>query len=193
MTIKRLVASSFALTVLFCASLASAEEEGLTAIGRDDNALGEGAHSLSFAFPGGGNPYAGGAAGYWIMVTDQINLGLNLGLSLDPQEVGGNTRITPWQILLAPAIRYYMSTSKRFAPYLGGQLNLRLSSDGNTNTDERPELAIAGGIGVEYFLWRHMSLGGFVGLGIDLVRQRPKEPIGISTFTSALILSFYFK
>src|SRR5262249_2399616 len=85
------------------ASAARAQESASGA-----NALVAGAKSLSFRVPNGGNRYADGAAGIWYMMTDDINLGINVGLGIDRTDTGADTN-TAWDILLAPAIKYYMA------------------------------------------------------------------------------------
>lgn len=146
------------------------------------NSLYDGASSLSFAVPNGGNGYASGAAGYWMMFGN-LNVGFNVGLALD---TGGAD--TAWDILLAPAVRSYWSTDGEVAPFWYGQLNLRLADNGATDTQE---LGIAGGLGVEWFVVENFSISGQVGLGIDILRPDPLDPLALGTFTSALTAQIY--
>lgn len=163
------------------ASAARAEEGGA-------NSLVAGAKSLSFRLPGGGNRYADGAAGIWYMLSDDMNLGINVGLGIDHQNPGAS--VTAWDILLAPALKYYMAKGV-VNPYFLGQVNLRFHDDGNNNND--PELGVAGGIGAEWFPVRNFSIGGEAGLGIDIVRQAPGKPVKIGTFQSALVANIYWE
>jgi len=168
------------------ASAASAQE-GSNASG--SNALVAGAKSLSFLVPSGGNRYADGAAGIWYMVTDDINFGINVGLGIDRTDTGADTN-TSWDILLAPAMKYYMAKGV-VNPYFLGQLNLRFHDDGANNND--PELGIAGGIGAEWFPVRNFSIGGEAGVGIDIIRSGNGEPVKLGTFQSALVANIYWE
>lgn len=168
------------------ASIASAQESSNASGG---NALTLGAKSLSFAVPNGGNGYASGAAGFWYMLAENVNLGFNVGLGIDRVDNGTETT-TNWDLLLAPAVRYYLSTSGVVAPYFHGQANLRFH---DTDGDNDPELGVAGGIGVEWFPVRNFSVGGQTGLGIDLIRSGSGEPVKVATFTSALLANIYWE
>lgn len=161
--------------------------------GAAPNALMAGAQSLQFAFPAGGNPYAPGTLGYWFMLTPNLNFGLNAGFALDRNagEDGGDT-ITNWDLLLAPALKFYPMTDYVVAPYLFLQGNVRIFSDGIDETEEDTEFSAALGLGVEWFPVMNFSVGGHTGLGVDIVRADPGEPIAIGTFTSGLIASIYF-
>jgi hypothetical protein len=150
----------------------------------DKNAIEAGASSLSFGVPGGSNPYAAGTFGYWSMQSPTMNLGINVGLSLDKQPNNTN-----YDILLAPAIKSYLKTSGVITPYYYGQLNFRLTSQGGNSQD--PELGLAGGFGVEWFPTQRFSIGGHTGVGIDVLR-RGGDPVRIGTFTSGLSAQFYF-
>lgn len=188
------------------------------------NSLNSGAYSLSFAVPGGGNPYANGAVGFWYMITDNINLGINLGLGIEATEtINGyntdaedSTSTTAFDLLLAPAMRYYLFNTDSVAPYILGQLNFHkffddnddttadLDDDNNAyNSELQPELALIGGFGLEWFPVEQFSVGGHVGLGIDILRQHDapaqtegatvtKNGFRIGTFTSALTANLYF-
>ncbi|MEM6532014.1 MAG: hypothetical protein AAF654_05290 [Myxococcota bacterium] len=147
------------------------------------NGLGDGRHSLSFSVPNGGNGFAGGAAGYWIMAGN-LNLGINVGLALD---TGGDE--TSYDILLAPALRSYLYTNGKVAPFWFGQVNLRLADNGTADTQE---LGIAGGVGVEWFPVPQFSISGQIGLGVDIIRPDPLDPVALGTFTSVLTAQIYF-
>jgi len=162
------------------ASAANAEEGA--------NSLVAGAKSLSFRLPGGGNRYADGAAGIWYMLNEDMNLGINVGLGIDHTDAGASN--TAWDILLAPALKYYMAKGV-VNPYFLGQVNLRFHDDGGVNND--PELGVAGGIGAEWFPVRNFSIGGEAGLGIDIVRQAPGKPVKLGTFQSALVANIYWE
>lgn len=143
--------------------------------------------SLSFGIPSGGNGYASGAAGLWMMVTPDINLGMNVGLSF------GNKPETSYDVLVAPAIRYYVSKEGSVLPYFAGQLNLRIYDDGVDGNDDDPELSVAGGPGVEWFVTDAFSISGWVGAGLNIL-QRGGSDAGIrfGTLTSGLTAQLYY-
>lgn len=128
-------------------SSSSGMSSGSTETSSGANGLDSGAMSLSFTVPAGGNPYADGAAGVWYMVTGNINLGINLGLGIESQEVieGYNsddeesTQSTGFDLLLAPGIRYYLLEDSSVAPYILGQLYFQKFFDGNDETTGDPD------------------------------------------------------
>ncbi|MEO1481960.1 MAG: hypothetical protein AAFU77_07620 [Myxococcota bacterium] len=167
-------------TVIVCLSLLV---PSLALAQQPANGLGDGKHSLSFSIPDGDNGFAEGAVGYWIMAGN-LNLGINVGFALDT-----GTDDTAYDILLAPALRSYISTAGKVAPFWFGQLNLRLADVGGADTQE---LGVAGGLGVEWFPVPEFSVSGQVGLGVDIIRPDPLDPVAIGTFTSALTAQIYF-
>ncbi|MEL6547581.1 MAG: hypothetical protein AAFQ82_23360 [Myxococcota bacterium] len=178
--------SSFGIlcfALLLPAAAMAQEAPQQTAPRNGANGLGDGRHSLSFSIPNGGNGFAGGAAGYWIMFGN-LNVGFNVGLALD---TGGDD--TAYDILLAPTLRSYISSGGKVVPFWFGQVNLRLADNGAADTQE---LGVAGGIGVEWFPVPQFSVSGQVGLGVDIIRPDPLDPIALGTFTSALTAQMYF-
>jgi len=111
------------------------------------NGLRSGAVSLSFTVPGGGNPYADGAAGVWYMVSGNINLGINLGLGIESEEViegyrgddSESTQATAFDLFLAPTVRYYLLKDSNVAPYILGQIYFQKFFDGNDETTGDPD------------------------------------------------------
>lgn len=182
---------------------------------------GEGAISISLSLPDGGNPYADGTAGAWYMLQDNINLGINLGLGIESQNTitGYQTeqqerqtnKRTGFDLLLAPALRYYLTNDSSIAPYAFGQMNFHKYFDGDSdtsadptddayNSDLQPELALIGGFGIEWFPVKRFSIGGHVGMGFDLLRQNERSGttltrngLRIGTFTSSLNANLYFE
>ena len=140
--------------------------------------------SLSFGVPSGGNDYASGAAGMWYMASDNLNLGLNFGLG-----VNFDAPASGWDILLAPAARFYLTRGGRISPFLLGQLNLRPFENDQAEVDLN--LSLLGGFGAEVWLIDELSLSGFIGLGID-VYQGSASSAAIGTLTSGLTANFYF-
>lgn len=167
------------------------------------NALRAGSQSLAFGVPGGGNPYASGTFGYWYMVTPKMNLGINVGLSIDPQlghdmSNGDETTEVLWDFLLAPTLKFYGNTNGNVVPFGFGQLNLRLhnqwkSGPGTDTEGGDATFGIAGGMGVEWFVVTRFSISGQVGVGIDIVRAGDQnKPFALGTFTSGLAANIYF-
>ncbi|MFU8807093.1 MAG: hypothetical protein ACNA8W_25015 [Bradymonadaceae bacterium] len=194
MNVLRALIPIFCLSILFGASSAFAQVQ----VDRPDlppTALAAGAHSLSFGVPGGGNPYAPGTLGYWIMVAPEINVGINVGFALDRRTVTvgaeEETR-TSWDVLLAPAVKFYTSRLTTVAPYYFAQVNLRFHDDGIDATDEDLEMGLALGLGAEWFPVPNFSIGGHVGIGVDVLRPGNAEPVALGTFTSGLSAQIYF-
>ncbi len=163
------------LSVLFSAAVAQAGT---------DNGLKEGGTSLSFGVPSGGNGYAAGTAGYWMLLAPNMNVGFNVGLAID---TGGNDPV--WDILLAPAVRFYTATDGNVLPFFHGQANFRIFDPGSGTED--PEFGVAGGLGLEWFATKNFSIAGQVGLGIDVLRPGGADPVKIGTFTSGLTAQIY--
>lgn len=181
MKIRMLVA---ALALCLFASPAFAQ-------GQAPNRLDESVFSLSFGVPAGGNPYAGGALGLWYMVASPINLGVNLGFAIDSSGDGDDS-VTTTDILIAPAVKYYLNTNGQIAPFVLGQINFRTASDGDDDTDNTTEFGLAFGFGVEWFPTRNFSIGGHTGLGFDLVRPDPGN-FAMGTLHSGLSAQFYWR
>jgi len=239
MNVRRLFVAFLVAALTLFGSTASAQETGdsggggasqsapqSSEDGGDQNGLEEGAISLSFTFPGGGNPFADGAAGVWYMVNDNFNLGINVGVGFDTEnrEGAGDTSVdldsdeipTRFDLFLAPTARYYLFEDSNVAPYILGQVFFQKFWDGvdsttadpdeavnnadkEFNSEEQPRFGLVGGFGLEWFPIEQLSFGGYVGLGIDLVR--PNELDGnvivqngprIGTLTSAVNANIYF-
>lgn len=173
-----------ALALCFFSSTAFAQ-------GTSPNRLDESVFSLSFSVPGGGNPYSGGAFGLWYMVSSPLNLGVNLGFAVDSVDVGGESQ-TAVDFLLAPAVKYYMNTNSQVAPFLLGQFNMRIGSDGVDGSDSEVEVGLLVGFGIEWFPVRNFSIGGHTGLGFDFVRPDP-QGFAMGTLHSGLSAQFYWK
>mgnify|MGYP003572168704 CR=1 FL=1 len=170
------------LLALSFASTASAQDDMAmsTSGGSGDNSIANGAQSFSFSVPGGGNGYADGAAGVWMMLSDNMNLGLNVGLGF------ANKPDTTYNILLAPAVRMYSSTDGNVLPYIHGQANLLLPDPGDL------QLSAEGGLGVEWFVTKSFSLAGHAAVGLNLLQQGGSDAgISIGTFQSVLTANIY--
>lgn len=139
--------------------------------------------SLSFAVPSGGNSTVAGAAGLWYMVSDDANLGMNVGLGLNFAD-----NASAYDILLAPQLRYYLSKKGRVSPFVLGQVNVRLFENGAGDFDG--QFGLAGGLGGEIWLLEELSLAGHIGLGIDIAQGANTDP-ALGTFTSGLSANIY--
>ena len=187
------------------ASVASA-----SASGPAQNSLHEGIWSLSFRLPTGGNPWLENSVGAWYMLTERINLGLNVALSIDPEQTAGTTTTTVngtvvvtndtyinTTLVVAPALKYYFTTSGLVTPYVLGQINVGFArgTDGTVSTGGGTAgvLSAIGGFGLEVFPWRFLSLGGTVGIKLDLLRpNNAARSAALETITSAVYATAYF-
>jgi len=254
---KLIVSFVAAFAVVLAGSAVFAQDGGG---GDKRNAVIPGEKTITFGLPSGTNPYAAGTAGMGYVVTENIVVGLNLGLSLDAQTAkevetsdGGSTldgkskvddewnatlgtdqkSRTSFDLLVAPNMKYYMNTDGTALPYVFGQLNFQKFFDGdqtttpslkndieqegsdavdqrNYNPQEQIGLSIIGGFGVDWFPVPRFSVGGHVGLGIDVIRPNNEpfmstnpetgdaalvqttEGLAFGTFTSSLNATFWF-
>jgi len=138
--------------------------------------------SLSFGVPVGGNPVAAGTAGIWTMLTPVMNVGLNVGLNLDTESDQG------FDLLLAPAVRYYLAQIGPVATFGAGEMKVRVFDAGD-ETDL--DLGAAVGLGAEWFITDVFSLAGWTGLGIELFR--PQGGLRIGTLTTGLSVQIYWE
>lgn len=164
------------LFLLLSSSTAFAQTSG-------GNSLGSGSTSLSLLIPAGGNPYAPGTFGIWYGLSPAANLGINVGLGLDtaPEE-------DVFNMLLAPALKYYLAPGSEITPFILGQINLGFTSVG----DDAVDFGILGGFGVEWFVTPVFSVAGYTGAGLDLLRPNDTDPLRFGTFTSGLSAQLYF-
>lgn len=253
---KSMVSLVAAFALVFVGSTAFAQGDGA---GDKRNAVIPGQKTLTFALPTGSNPYASGAAGMGYVVTENIVVGLNLGLSFDSQtakavQTSGsgdsisydgkepvsddinadldqaNRTKNSFDLLVAPNIKYYMNSTGNVLPYAYGQLNFQKFFDGDQTTtpsikksveatgsdpsdrrtlnpSEQIGMAVVAGFGVDWFPVPRFSVGGHVGLGVDVIRPNigdtgstndDGEPIvtdrglAFGTFTSSLNATFWF-
>ncbi len=142
-----------------------------------------GAMSLSLGVPGGGNPYAGGTAGFFYAFSPNVNVGFNVGLGLDTAPAD-----TVFNLLLAPVLKYYLMPGSEITPFWIGQLNFGITSVG----DDAVDLSVAGGFGAEWFITSIFSIAGYAGIGIDLLRPNDVDPLAIGTFTSGISAQMYW-
>ena len=149
------------------------------------------------------------------MFSRRVNFGLNLGVSFDSAEVvttpsmNGEPELTEQrtrsEVIFSPAIKYYTRTQSTVALYFLTQAHFQVYSDGDGDTvtdpdaiglqvyspEEEPQLSLTLGFGVEWFPVEVLSIGGHVGLNLDLLRQGGDE-IRLETFTSTLTAQVYF-
>ncbi len=174
------------------------------------NSLHQGVWSLSFKLPTGGSPWLDNSVGAWYMLHHQLNLGLNLALNIDPEQGTGTTTTAAdgtvvitndtfvnVTFVVAPALKYYFTTSGPVAPYVLGQVHVGFArgTDGITNTGGSTAgvLSVAAGFGLEVFPWHFLSLGGTVGVNLDLLRpQAQQRSAALQTITTALYAAAYF-
>ena len=153
--------------------------------------------------------------GFWHCMTPRLNVGINLGASVSQNSViiqpaeNGNPEVrqdqTSTDFIFAPTFKYYTRTQSTVALYFIGQVLFRTFSDGDATTvdnpdamgddtynpQEEPELGLVIGFGTEWFPVPSFSLGGHVGVNLDLMRQ-DQAGVAFSTFTSNLTAQIYF-
>lgn len=136
----------------------------------------------------GGNPHAAGTAGFYYFFTDQLNFGGSVGLRVengddDINGLGAAPGAGDWGVLLAPTLRYYFPRGHAVTPYFYGKVNIAFADRGPN--DEH--LSVEPGFGAEWFPYDYFSVGGHVGLNVNLV-----DNFGLGLLTSAMMVNFYF-
>ncbi|HEY8470544.1 MAG TPA: hypothetical protein VIL18_12915 [Longimicrobiales bacterium] len=187
MRLKVAVVSAMVLAAV--AAPAAAQQAG------SENALQKGRRSISFGLPGGG----GTSFGIWTMLSQRTNLGLNVELDMrdsDTPDVGS------WELELAPAIKRYTRGLGPVTPFLYGEVSLGFAeSSQGANDLSSWSTGAFGGLGVEWFPVRSVSIGGYTGIGLSYMSSEVETPglpsdsrtdFRLSTGTSALSLHIYF-
>ena len=198
------------LALLLLAAAPAAAQEAVSA----RNALRPGAWSLSFGLPfGGGGPELGAGLGAWRMVSARTNLGVELDAYFqraDQEDAEGNERERETaRAGVAVAARRYLDLGRAVAPFLAGRVGAGLFREA-VDGDDVPESVVSrgwsadarGGVGVEWFPARSVSVSGSTGVGIGFERARLRggpepgeaESTGFSagTFTTELGFRIYF-
>lgn len=203
---KRLVSAAVAAALALCASAAhaqsSADPDSLF------NPLRKGARSLSFTAPLDGGT---GEAGIWRMVDDKTNVGILVGLgaarsNLDVDDAGSidNTQLN---LSIGVGVRRYGNPYGQVSPYVMSAAYVFGSQQ--TQGPDDAEIKVRnlgvgarGGLGVEWFPVRRVSIAGETGARLQLNRQtvdRDDEDddatstgLNLSTFTSGLSVQIYF-
>jgi hypothetical protein len=97
---------------------------------------------------------------------------------------------TQWDLLLAPEIRYYLTTMGPVLPFISAVLKFRMFDPGAADSEN--SLGVGGGIGLEWFITKVFSLAGHTGIGFDFIRPGDDSGVGIGTLTTALSVQLYF-
>jgi hypothetical protein len=188
MRLKVAVVTAMALAAV-AASPAAAQQAG------SQNALQKGRRSISFSLPDGG----GTSFGIWTMLSERTNLGLNVGIEMQDSDAPD---VEGWELQLAPAIKRYTRSLGPVTPFLYGEVNLGFgeSSQGANDVSNWGTGAF-GGLGVEWFPVRSVSIGGYTGIGLRYTSSEVDTPglpsdtrtdFRLSTATSGLSLQIYF-
>ncbi|HEX7117674.1 MAG TPA: hypothetical protein VF212_02745 [Longimicrobiales bacterium] len=194
---RRSIATAVSLFGLLALAAPARAQDGAPA-----DALQEGRRSLTFSVPSGG----GASFGFWTMRSPRTNLGIDVNLSLRRNEDSDEDALTDWGITAGPAIkRYFPWTSGPVAPFFYGGVNLSWRSNdlGGGGTVERTlGLGLSGGVGVEWFPTRQISIGGYTGLHAGYSRETQenealdleasRSAFNLNTFRSSLTLHIYF-
>jgi hypothetical protein len=165
-----------------------------TAAAQSPTALEAGARSISFALPGDeGAP----TFGFWTMLSDQLNLGINLGISLANNKHDGTTVTKTTGFSIGPAVRYYTGALGPVAPFFYGAGDFTYSKRNVPATDGANKIfGLSTGLGAEWFPVRSVSIGGFTGLRLSRssssVGPISTSTLTFGTMTSGLAIQLYF-
>lgn len=202
------------VTTAACALLAAApvraQEATPDTIPR--TSLQKGAWSLSFDVPAYGANAGSGSFGGWKMVGERTNLGLIVAIQVSDRDESTSgsdyDRESTW---LSPGlhVRRYVGTIRDVTPFLAAGINgyagRSTNRQGATSVETRVYGAsVQGGVGVEWFPVRRVSLAGHTGAQVQVFKsddeiQTDTGPRGgnqrtldVATFTSRLSLQIYF-
>lgn len=187
MQIVRSLALGLALTLTVAGTAAAQRPAGLE----------PGKRSISFGLPGDE-----GTAnfGVWTMFSENVNLGINLGLGLNRASVEGTTTGKTSRISIAPALRYYTGSFGPVTPFLYGEAGLSYAKEHEPNDASTKGFGLAGGLGAEWFPVGNISIGGYTGLRVGSASTSRSQAGGtiksstlsVSTLTSGLSINIYF-
>ena len=151
----------------------------------DGFAFAAGMKGLSFALPSSGAPTFGFT--WFVSPTGAIRLDVGLDLQLaNAQPTGGSD----FAFSVEASYRAYLARFGRLYPFL--QPGIFFNRVGGA--DPSGSLALAGSVGVEYFLLDHFSIAADTGLIFAVANIGGVGPASASfvTNTSALFANFYF-
>lgn len=174
-----------------------------------------GAYSLSFTVPEFGSGGGTGSFGFWRMVSERTNLGLNLSLhtahvrhEIDPDTLPDRESVeSNFAVALGPALRRYLAPSERLGPFLYGSVQAGYTWQ-RRRVDGLPDVRAHGatfageaGVGLEWFPTRDVSVSGHTGLraGFSTLSgdfgggEFDDRTFTAGTFTAALSLNLYFR
>lgn len=139
----------------------------------------------------GGNPHVNNSAGFSYFFTPQLNFGLSLGLRFDNgndalANLGAGPGGGEWGLAIAPMIKYFLPRGHAVVPYIFGKLNLAFVDTNPVNNYEE-YISVEPGFGAEWFPYDYFSIGGYVGLNLNLVPD-----LGLGLLTSGMMANFYF-
>lgn len=176
--------------------------------------LQKGNWSLSFAAPGLGGSGERAEFGAWEMVGHRTNLGLTLAIQVygvdSESSPGGGTAQASTDVTVGVNVRRYLMQPRDVTPFLlagasiGGRYDRRDGPQDYDETTRGMSTNVFGGVGVEWFPLRRMSLSGQTGFGLRNARYETETDIGedhrdsetrsagFTSFTSALSLQIYF-
>lgn len=174
-----------------------------------------GTYSLSFAVPGFGGTASSGSFGFWRLMSERTNLGFFVQVSARHNRTTAEARDSAYDrdtgesellIWAGPAVRRYLATAERVAPFLYGSAQVGYVA---TSRHAEPLFrdrgngvsgAVEAGGGLEWFPTRTVSLSGYTGVRASITSQEGRFTEGeyeatttsIGTFTTALSVNIYF-
>ncbi|MBB4637265.1 hypothetical protein [Longimicrobium terrae] len=207
---KRLVSSAIVAALALCTGAAHAQSSPADA--DTTTVLRKGARSISFTAPLDGGS---AQAGIWRMVDDNTNVGILVALgasrnSLDVDDDEGSSTNTQLNLSLGVRVRRYADPLGPVRPYiLSGAYVFGIHQSHGPGDDLGTTSRVVGvgglgGLGVEWFPARRVSISGETGLRAQLSRQtletddsvneRTAHSTGLNldTFTSGLAVQIYF-
>ena len=142
----------------------------------------KGTAGVSFALPSGG----GQTVGFTYFLNNDLAATVDLGLDATFSPSG-----TPAGFSLGIALRVYEAKHDRVGVFLQPSVGF-----GRDRTAQAEFLTFGGALGVEYFFTNNFSVGGTLGLGLNLnnIGAPGSPPVGVelTTATSGLFASIYF-
>lgn len=182
---------SFALGLALTLAMAG------TAVAQRPAGLEQGKRSISFGLPGDGGTTT---FGIWTMFSENMNLGINLGLGLNRTSVEGTTTAKSTDFSIAPALRYYTGSLGPVTPFLYGEAGLSFGKTHEPNDGSTKGLGLSGGLGAEWFPVGNISIGGYTGMRLASSWTSRSQAgttikasaLSIGTLTSGLSINIYF-
>lgn len=168
-----------------------------TALAQRPATLESGKKSISFTLPGDGWAQS---FGFWNMLSDNMNLGINVGLNVRSGSVDGTTTTKQTGFNVGPAIRYYTANLGPVVPFLYGSGDIGFTKESQPGDESLTALGLAGGLGAEWFPLDNIGISGYTGITLNhswtsaqvAGSTRKGTTTRLGTVTSGLSINLYF-